>query len=146
MMVIAELNNDSDTTWKQTSWFDQNHCIVSSFFPVDRKMSWFILEKYTHKQKERKESQNPNIFFFSQLILNSAENEEIKMYQSLYLLNLLTAASSSHCLKMNQLNYSCHCIHAAGLELPLYHWLQLLSLYAAIVKKIENCFLLLLLL
>lgn len=37
-------------------------------------------------------------------------------------------------------------MHVAGLELPLYHLLQLLSLYAAIVKKIENYFLLLLLL
>lgn len=64
MMVIAELNNDSDTTWKQASQLDQNHCIVSSFFPVDRKISWFILEKYTHKRKERKESQNPNNLVF----------------------------------------------------------------------------------
>lgn len=60
------------------------------------------------------------------------------MYQSLHLLNPLTAAFSSCCLKMNQLNYSCDYVHPDGLELPLYRWLQELSLCFGIVKMIEN--------
>jgi len=39
---------------------------------------------------------------------------------------------------MNPLNYSCHYIHSAGLELSLYRWLQRLSLSSGAVKKIEN--------
>lgn len=45
MMVISELDNNSDTTWEQSAQLDQNHCIVSSLFSADRKISWFLVKK-----------------------------------------------------------------------------------------------------
>lgn len=45
MIVIAELDNNSDTAWEQTAQLDQNHCIVSSLFSTDRKIYWFIVKK-----------------------------------------------------------------------------------------------------